>query len=76
VWKAANGFFFSLFSDGIIIGCAGVMIARGAEANVSVFRKEGRLPLMDIVRQYMRKVSVFYFKPATSERDYLTHGFY
>ncbi|KAG0277100.1 tRNA-dihydrouridine(20) synthase [NAD(P)+]-like [Linnemannia exigua] len=36
-------------------GCAGVMIARGAEANVSIFRKEGRLPLMDIVRQYMRK---------------------
>ncbi|KAK3840079.1 MAG: hypothetical protein JOS17DRAFT_725914 [Linnemannia elongata] len=36
-------------------GCAGVMIARGAEANVSIFRKEGRLPLMDIVRQYMRR---------------------
>ncbi|KAF9905535.1 tRNA-dihydrouridine(20) synthase [NAD(P)+]-like [Linnemannia zychae] len=36
-------------------GCAGVMIARGAEANVSIFRKEGRLPLMDIVRQYLRK---------------------
>ncbi|KAG0374578.1 tRNA-dihydrouridine(20) synthase [NAD(P)+]-like [Mortierella sp. AD032] len=38
-----------------VSGCAGVMIARGAEANVSIFRKEGRLPLMDIVRQYMRK---------------------
>lgn len=36
-------------------GCAGVMIARGAEANVSIFRKEGRLPFMDIVRQYMRR---------------------
>ncbi|KAK3838086.1 MAG: hypothetical protein J3R72DRAFT_387131 [Linnemannia gamsii] len=38
-----------------VSGCAGVMIARGAEANVSIFRKEGRLPLMDIVRQYIRK---------------------
>ncbi|KAF9099695.1 hypothetical protein BGX23_000069 [Mortierella sp. AD031] len=36
-------------------GCAGVMIARGAEANVSVFRKEGRLPFLDIVRQYIRR---------------------
>ncbi|KAF9933251.1 tRNA-dihydrouridine(20) synthase [NAD(P)+]-like [Linnemannia zychae] len=36
-------------------GCAGAMIARGAEANVSIFRKDGRLPLLDIVYQYIRK---------------------
>lgn len=48
------------------IGCAGVMIARGAEANVSIFRKEGRLPFMDIVRQYMRRVS-FSKEPHTGQ---------
>ncbi|KAF9575183.1 hypothetical protein EC968_004119 [Mortierella alpina] len=36
-------------------GATGVMIARGAQANVSVFRKEGRLPILDMVRQYIRK---------------------
>ncbi|KAG9324122.1 hypothetical protein KVV02_003368 [Mortierella alpina] len=36
-------------------GATGVMIARGAQANVSVFRKEGRLPTLDMVRQYIRK---------------------
>jgi len=36
-------------------GATGVMIARGAQANVSVFRKEGRLPTLDVVRQYIRK---------------------
>ncbi|KAG0207222.1 tRNA-dihydrouridine(20) synthase [NAD(P)+]-like [Mortierella sp. GBA30] len=36
-------------------GVTGVMIARGAQTNVSVFRKEGRLPTLDIVREYIRK---------------------
>ncbi|KAF9956514.1 tRNA-dihydrouridine(20) synthase [NAD(P)+]-like, partial [Mortierella alpina] len=36
-------------------GATGVMIARGAQANISVFRKEGRLPTLDMVRQYIRK---------------------
>ncbi|KAF9540310.1 tRNA-dihydrouridine(20) synthase [NAD(P)+]-like, partial [Lunasporangiospora selenospora] len=31
------------------------MIARGAQSNVSVFRKEGPLPTLDIVKQYIRK---------------------
>ncbi|KAG0263943.1 hypothetical protein BG011_007776 [Mortierella polycephala] len=39
-------------------GATGVMIARGAQTNVSIFRKEGRLPTLDIVRQYIRKCMV------------------
>ncbi|KAG0354925.1 hypothetical protein BGZ54_001408 [Gamsiella multidivaricata] len=38
-----------------LAGVTAVMYARKAEANVSIFRKEGPLPLMDIVRQYLRK---------------------
>ncbi|KAG0221454.1 tRNA-dihydrouridine(20) synthase [NAD(P)+]-like [Actinomortierella wolfii] len=38
-----------------VSGAAGVMIARGAELNVSVFRPEGALPLIDVVRMYVRK---------------------
>ncbi|KAG0050458.1 hypothetical protein BGZ83_004770 [Gryganskiella cystojenkinii] len=36
-------------------GVKGVMIARGAQSNVSVFSKEGLVPHLDIVRQYIRK---------------------
>ncbi|KAI8599628.1 hypothetical protein EDD21DRAFT_295941, partial [Dissophora ornata] len=36
-------------------GVTAVMYARKAEANVSIFRKEGSLPLMDVVRAYIRK---------------------
>ncbi|KAF9162840.1 hypothetical protein DFQ26_003188 [Actinomortierella ambigua] len=35
-------------------GAAGIMIARGAELNVSVFRSEGPLPLVEVVRRYIR----------------------
>ncbi|KAG0221429.1 tRNA-dihydrouridine(20) synthase [NAD(P)+]-like [Actinomortierella wolfii] len=38
-----------------VSGAAGVMIARGAELNVSLFRPEGTLPLIDVVRMYVRK---------------------
>ncbi|KAF8940818.1 hypothetical protein BGZ47_007596 [Haplosporangium gracile] len=56
-------------------GCAGVMIARGAEANVSIFRKEGRLPHMDIVRQYMRRMFVEdtkspYYRPLCEAKSF------
>ncbi|KAL1124132.1 hypothetical protein AAG570_001902 [Ranatra chinensis] len=34
-------------------GCSSVMIARGAEWNASLFRKEGRLPLDDVIRMYL-----------------------
>ncbi|KAG0027048.1 tRNA-dihydrouridine(20) synthase [NAD(P)+]-like [Podila clonocystis] len=36
-------------------GVTGVMIARGAQSNVSVFRKEGPVAHLDIVKQYIRK---------------------
>ncbi|KAF9428030.1 tRNA-dihydrouridine(20) synthase [NAD(P)+]-like [Podila epigama] len=38
-----------------LTGVAGVMIARGAQANVSIFRKEGPLSILDIVKDYIRK---------------------
>ncbi|KAK3930960.1 tRNA-dihydrouridine(20) synthase [NAD(P)+]-like [Frankliniella fusca] len=34
-------------------GCSSVMIARAAEWNVSIFRKEGRLPLDDVIKKYL-----------------------
>ncbi|KAG0082810.1 tRNA-dihydrouridine(20) synthase [NAD(P)+]-like [Podila epicladia] len=36
-------------------GVTGVMIARGAQSNVSVFRKEGPAAHLDIVKGYIRK---------------------
>jgi tRNA-dihydrouridine synthase 2 len=30
------------------------MFARGAQANVSVFRKEGMLPVHDVMREYIK----------------------
>ncbi|KAK9510255.1 hypothetical protein O3M35_005078 [Rhynocoris fuscipes] len=35
-------------------GCNSVMIARAAEWNASVFRKEGKLPLDDVIKAYIR----------------------
>lgn len=32
------------------------MIARGAQSNVSVFRKEGPLVHLEVVKEYIRKV--------------------
>lgn len=34
-------------------GCSSVMIARAAEWNVSIFRKEGLLPLDDVIKKYL-----------------------
>lgn len=34
-------------------GCSSVMVARAAEWNVSIFRKEGLLPLDDIIKKYL-----------------------
>jgi len=36
-------------------GVTGVMIARGAQSNVSVFRKEGPLVHLEVVKEYIRK---------------------
>lgn len=37
-------------------GCTSVMIARAAEWNPSIFRKEGMIPLLDVVREYIKMV--------------------
>ena len=38
-------------------GSSSVMIARAAEWNPSIFRPQGKLDLLHVVREYMRKVS-------------------
>ncbi len=35
-------------------GCCGVMVARAAQYNPSVFRKSGILPLDDVIKAYLR----------------------
>lgn len=35
-------------------GCTSVLIARAAEWNPSIFRKEGMLPLLDVVKEYVK----------------------
>lgn len=37
-------------------GASSVMIARAAEWNTSIFRKEGKLPLFDVIREYLKIV--------------------
>ncbi|KAF9319626.1 tRNA-dihydrouridine(20) synthase [NAD(P)+]-like [Podila horticola] len=39
-------------------GVTGVMIARGAQSNVSVFRKEGPVAHLDIVKEYIQKCMI------------------
>ncbi|EPZ35849.1 FMN-linked oxidoreductase [Rozella allomycis CSF55] len=53
----ANGDIFSLEDAEKIkqqTGCASVMMARAAQANPSVFRKEGLLPLYEVTREYVK----------------------
>ena len=38
-------------------GTASVMLARAAEWDPSIFRPDGRLPLTDVIQQYIRYVS-------------------
>ena len=38
-------------------GSSSVMIARAAEWNPSIFRPQGKLDLLQVVREYLRKVS-------------------
>lgn len=35
-------------------GCSSVMIARAAEGNCSIFRKEGLLDLDDVIKDYLK----------------------
>ena len=44
-----------------VTGCSSVMVARAAEWNPSVFRKDGMLPLIDVVREYIKLV-ILYFR--------------
>ncbi|KAL4706004.1 hypothetical protein ACJJTC_014226 [Scirpophaga incertulas] len=37
-----------------LTGCSSVMIARAAEWNCSIFRKEGLLPIDDVIKDYLR----------------------
>ncbi|GMH66862.1 hypothetical protein TrRE_jg13612 [Triparma retinervis] len=37
-----------------LTGCKGVMVARGALLNASIFRREGTAPLADVAREYVR----------------------
>ncbi|XP_013185481.1 tRNA-dihydrouridine(20) synthase [NAD(P)+]-like isoform X2 [Amyelois transitella] len=37
-----------------VTGCSSVMIARAAEWNCSIFRKEGLLPMDDVIREYLK----------------------
>lgn len=39
-------------------GSSSVMIARAAEWNTSVFRREGKLPVKDVVKEYLKIVSI------------------
>jgi len=39
----------------------GAMIARSAELNPSCFRREGKLPSMDIAREFLETVSLLLF---------------
>lgn len=38
-------------------GASSVMLARQAEWNCSIFRKEGKLPLDDVIEKYIKYVS-------------------
>ncbi|XP_047129057.1 tRNA-dihydrouridine(20) synthase [NAD(P)+]-like isoform X1 [Hydra vulgaris] len=40
-------------------GCSSVMIARSAQWNPSVFRKEGILPLIDVIKEYIKVALIF-----------------
>ena len=41
----------------------GAMIARAAEANPSCFRREGKLPSIELAREFLEKVFYSYFSP-------------
>lgn len=50
-----------------LCGASSVMVARAAEWNVSIFRKEGKLPIMDIIKMYL-KLAVDYDSVATNTK--------
>ena len=48
-------------------GCSSVMIARAAEWNSSIFRKEGKLDLHDVIRTYL-KLAIDYDNTFTNSK--------
>jgi tRNA-dihydrouridine synthase 2 len=50
-----------------LCGADSIMIARAAEWNVSIFRKEGKLPIMDIIKMYL-KLAIDYDSVATNTK--------
>ncbi|KAG7202372.1 hypothetical protein KM043_018695 [Ampulex compressa] len=50
-----------------ITGCSSVMLARAAEWNCSVFRKEGLLPMEDVIKSYL-KYAVDYDNPPSNTK--------
>lgn len=49
------------------IGCSSVMLARAAEWNCSIFRKEGMLPMEDVIKAYL-KYAVDYDNPPANTK--------
>lgn len=48
-------------------GCSSVMLARAAEWNVSVFRPEGKLPLDDVIIEYLKLAVDYDNAPANTK---------
>lgn len=48
-------------------GCSSVMIARAAEWNVSIFRKEGKLPLDEVISTYLKCAIDFDNSPSNTK---------
>lgn len=44
-------------NDSFFLDVSSAMIARGAEYNPSVFRKEGKIELIQVLKSYLKKVS-------------------
>lgn len=51
--------FTDIFKFKELCGASSIMIARAAEWNVTIFRPQGMLPLMDVIKKYL-KVAVDY----------------
>lgn len=48
-------------------GCSSVMVARAAEWNCSIFRKNGLLPMDDVIRAYLKYAVDFDNSPANTK---------
>lgn len=50
-----------------LCGASSIMIARAAEWNVSIFRPEGMLPLMDVIKRYLTVAVDYDMYPANAK---------